>query len=124
MTCDEAVVAISALLDRELSEEENLLLQQHLEQCESCRALFAQLQQIESELPELDADVPETLASIVMDRIHFEKARSAHRRFWLVAAAVAAALAVVVLSSIGAIHLPELDMFGRASVSLFDILNP
>ena len=37
MTCDEAVRAIEAMLDREIDDDERMQLEAHLAECETCR---------------------------------------------------------------------------------------
>ena len=58
MNCDQALEAISAALDGELSAKERAQLEAHLAHCPSCAALFDELAGQSRLLRQLDCQVP------------------------------------------------------------------
>lgn len=65
MNCDEALLAISAALDGELSPAERVKLSEHLLSCASCRELAEDLRVLTEELGRSDREVPPSLAESV-----------------------------------------------------------
>ena len=127
MNCEQALAAISARLDGELSEAESRELDAHLASCASCRALAEELTELEAGLDSLPMeDAPDTLAPGVMRAIRAEKSqkpqkkKAAHRTAWLIAAAAAVAL---LLGAAGIIELPGFRGKGHASVSVGDVFK-
>jgi predicted anti-sigma-YlaC factor YlaD len=53
MSCEKFKLTMMAYLDKELSEEERALFEEHLETCESCRKELASFQGLERELAEM-----------------------------------------------------------------------
>ena len=127
MNCEQALAAISARLDGELSEAESRELDAHLASCASCRELLKELTELEAGLDSLPMeDAPDTLAPGVMRAIRAEKSqkpqkkKAPHRTAWLIAAAAAIAL---LLGAAGIIELPGFSGKGHASVSVGDIFK-
>ena len=124
MNCEQALAAISARLDGELSEAESRELDAHLVSCASCRALAKELTELEAGLDLLPMEeAPDTLVPGVMRAIRAEKSqrsqkkKAPHRTAWLIAAAAAIAL---LLGAAGIIELPGFRGRGHASVSVGD----
>lgn len=124
MDCEQALAAISARLDGELSEAESRELDAHLASCASCRALAKELTELEAGLDLLPIEeAPDTLVPGVMRAIRAEKSqrsqkkKAPHRTAWLIAAAAAIAL---LLGAAGIIELPGFRGRGHASVSVGD----
>ena len=102
MNCDEALIAISAYLDNELSKTESEELEAHLAECETCRQIYAELRGAEEAFCDAQEDVPATFHESVMARIRQEKQKKNKqplRIFWAVAAA-AAVIAVMLASGV------------------------
>lgn len=115
MNCDRALELMSAALDGELTAEEQAQLQAHLEACPDCRAVYAQMQTMDSFLQEADAEPPAALHADIMHAVRQEKAAS-RRRFWAPAGLIAAAAALVLLAgSRGLIDLPGFSRGAQAS---------
>lgn len=113
MNCEQALQAMSARLDGELPEDEARALDAHLRECAPCRALMAELTELDDGLKTLSVEPPETLAPGVMRAIRAEtakkqKKRTPHITTWLIAGAA------------GVIELPGFGEKGRASVSVGD----
>lgn len=122
MNCEQALQAMSARLDGELPEDEARALDAHLRECAPCRALMAELTELDDGLKTLSVEPPETLAPGVMRAIRAEtakkqKKRTPHITTWLIAGAAALALA---LGAAGVIELPGFGEKGRVSVSVGD----
>lgn len=116
MNCEQALQAMSARLDGELPEDEARALDAHLRECAPCRALMAELTELDDGLKTLSVEPPETLAPGVMRAIRAEtakkqKKRTPHITTWLIAGAAALALA---LGAAGVIELPGFGEKGRA----------
>lgn len=65
MNCDEALLAISAALDGEISPRERAALSEHLLACAGCRELAADLRVLTEELERSDREPPEELAAAI-----------------------------------------------------------
>lgn len=65
MTCEEALLAISAALDGELPPEARARLSEHLMQCESCRELAEDLRVLTNALEDSNREPPAGLAESV-----------------------------------------------------------
>ena len=72
MTCEEALLAISAALDGELPPRERAKLSEHLVQCESCRALAEDLRVLTDALEDSDREPPAGLAEAVRTAVAAE----------------------------------------------------
>ena len=94
MKCEDALILISGHLDNMNTAEEEADLQAHLSQCEACRELLKQFEQVDFATANLKEKAPEDLCAGVMARIKKETAGK-KRRPWL-SVAVAAALMVVI----------------------------
>ena len=75
MNCEQALQAMSARLDGELPEDEARALDAHLRECAPCRALMAELTELDDGLKTLSVEPPETLAPGVMRAIRAETAK-------------------------------------------------
>lgn len=100
MDCERALEAVSAALDGELTEAEQVQLEAHLSACPGCRALAEELSALNAALEENEPAPPPSLAEQVMERIagqskvvHLSAKRRQSTRRW---AGLAAALALVV----------------------------
>ena len=69
MNCDQALEAISAALDGELSAKERTLLDAHLADCPTCAALFDELAGQSRLLRQLDCQVPEDLTARILSQL-------------------------------------------------------
>lgn len=125
--CDEFLDLISAALDDELSAEENAALNEHLDQCCACRALFDDLRALhEASAHSEEIAAPDGFAQQVMDRIAAEPAQEDPARVvsfpskrkiyypWKKWAVSAAVVAVVVF---GAYSLPGFFSMGGSAPS-------
>lgn len=106
ISCEEALELINAKVDGEASVQEQQILEEHLTVCADCRALLADVTQIHTEMPLLNAPVPPTLSKDVMERIRTEKivpmvsaTHAARSRRWKSWAATAAVFGVVLLGA-------------------------
>lgn len=100
MSCEEALLAISAALDGELPPMERARLSEHLVQCESCRELAEDLRALTDALEDSDREPPAGLAQSVRAAVAKE-ARQKRRPPYLRAMAAMLALCV----GLGAISL-------------------
>lgn len=92
-SCETYAVALSALIDGELSDTERAEVLAHLEICQGCRDYFAELTVMHANLGEMEEfDVPEGFADGVMARLHEAPAakKRTPRAAWLSLAACAA----------------------------------
>lgn len=100
MTCEQALEAISASLDGELSAQDRLELEAHLADCPQCAALMEELSGQSLLLRQLDCAVPEELSSRILAHLSDQprpsgkKGRVIHWRRW---GALAACLVLVLL---------------------------
>ncbi len=70
MTCEEAVLLLSARLDGELTATEEAALKDHLARCPECRAIAAQLEELHSAVADMeDMSAPADFTRRVMDRL-------------------------------------------------------
>lgn len=110
MTCENAWEWMSAALDGELSAAEKAELDRHLAQCDSCRALFAELSAIHGACGGLDAAPPPGLKKQILNNLPPQEAPAPKRSgkvfsiHWKRWSAMAAAF---VLISLAAWRLPE-----------------
>lgn len=98
MNCDEALLAISAALDGELSPRERLKLSDHLLQCDTCRELAEDLRVLTEKLGQSDREVPPELAAKIRRAVaeEVQAAPAPKRRRAPYLRAVAAMLALCV----------------------------
>lgn len=80
MNCDEALLAISAALDGELSPAERVKLSEHLMSCESCRELAEDLRVLTEELGRSDQEAPPELFERVRRAVAEEQPTPKKRR--------------------------------------------
>lgn len=100
MTCDEALLAISAALDGELPPRERAKLSEHLVRCESCRALAEDLRVLTDALEDSDREPPAGLAESVRAAVAAEAPARKRRPPYL--STIAAMLALCIgLGGIG-----------------------
>lgn len=104
MNCEQALEAISAAMDGEISQAEQAALSEHLLRCEECRALAEDFGVLTAALDDSDREAPDDLARSVMDAVAAEEKRLVKKRRpalrpWL---NVAAALALVLCAAWGA----------------------
>ena len=72
MNCDTALEMMSAMLDGELTQQEQQMLQAHLDACESCRAVYAELAAMDAALRDDQTEPPAALRGNVMAAIRAE----------------------------------------------------
>lgn len=125
MNCDEALLAISAALDGELSPKERLKLSEHLLACESCRELAEDLRVLTEELSRSDREAPPGLAAAVRRAVAEEAQASPVPKKRPYLRAVAAMLALCVgLGGIGLFASGRMgmkgDCAGGAAPALFE----
>lgn len=100
MTCEEALLAISAALDGELPPRERAKLSEHLVQCESCRALAEDLRVLTDALEDSDREPPAGLAESIRAAVAAEPTARKRRPPYL--STIAAMLALCIgLGGIG-----------------------
>lgn len=117
MNCEEALALISSHIDGEATQEEETLLQAHLETCASCREILRAYEEINREMADLTSEPPGELISGVMERITeqpAEKKRS--RRFMFGSGTAIAAAAAVLVLLIGTGKIPDFRQ-GRATTA-------
>lgn len=121
MNCEQAAELMSAMLDGELTPQEQQALSAHLAQCEQCRALLEALRAADAAFKNEQSEPPACLREHVMAQIHRQSAQSKRRSVRnrvLGALAVAAAAAFILLSALDVIHLPGMNEVSHASVSV------
>ncbi len=104
MNCNEALVLIDAVIDRETTPEEEQLLQFHVNGCESCRKALHLSRSISSHVKNLEEPVPDSslletvqvrLSSGNYDKSPLSAGKPARRPFWRIAAVIPFAAALV-----------------------------
>ena len=117
MNCDEYLPLISGHLDGANSEFEERRLQEHLQTCESCRALLSQMEQNDALLKGSAAMPPADLTDRIMRQVRKEKQpkKSQAKRWIPVAVSGLAAAAVLALVIRGA--LPSIAVFRGAGAA-------
>jgi hypothetical protein len=108
--CENYIEQISALLDGELSPEQEAVLRTHIEGCADCRRVYDAFQGISGALSEELVKPPETLARGVMYKIERQK-KGAKRYMIGRFTAIAACFALILF---GAAHFGLLDGAGRS----------
>ncbi len=91
MSCERYLDLLSARLDGALTQEEERELMQHLQDCDACRAIARELEDIHSALAETpQVQPPKELAQGVMERIRAQRTarRTSMRRLGTLAAAL------------------------------------
>ena len=100
MNCEQALELISAMLDGELSPEEDAALQAHLELCPDCKRLADSLRGMDALLSSLEEPAPKSLKQGVLYRIDQASGKAKKPRRWFgpgtAIGAVAAALVLLV----------------------------
>lgn len=94
MECKEFLDLLSGRIDRENTQEEALLLQQHLSSCPRCRARLADFEAIDRIVADLSEDPPEGLAGNVMAQIRPPVKK---RRFIFGGGTLAAAIVLAIM---------------------------
>ncbi len=103
MNCKEALEWLSARQDGELEPEQEKLLEEHLQTCESCREIADFYKNLDGELAMLEQP-PAELVSGVMARIAQEKPK---KKRWYFGSATAVAAAAALLLVFGGTYLPQ-----------------
>lgn len=101
MNCDEALLAISAALDGELSPAERVRLSEHLVQCDTCRELAEDLRVLTEELERSDREIPQGLAANIRRAVAEEPPAPKRRRAPYLRAVAAMLVLCVGLGGIG-----------------------
>lgn len=124
MRCENALEKISALIDGELNEDEREEVQAHINDCASCRAVYAAYLGIDDALRQDAQEPPAALRENVMRAVRADKKKTASRPLKGILAAVLAAAAVfIVLCGAGVIDLPGFSEDGQANVSVGQTLR-
>ena len=98
MECEKYINLMNERLDGTISQTDDRELTAHLEECESCRGLFAVMSEIQKEIGNMTEEPPEELSRVVMNRIEEDKGVQKSRRFmWRKFTAVAAAAVALIL---------------------------
>lgn len=120
MNCEEYLHLMCGHMDGCNSEMEEKRLQQHLEHCEDCRALLAQLQENERLLGESIAEPPADLSARIMEAVRKEpKKKPSRKRFFTsIATAGLATAALLALVFFGGNGLPQLVTEDAAMVAM------
>lgn len=119
MNCEQALILLSGHLDGQNTQEEELVLQAHLEVCAECRALLDTFTAVDQGVAALEAEPPAALLSGVMERIKSAPPMGAQpkkHRFFFGPGTAVAAVAAVLLLVLGTGNLQNLQL-GRASVA-------
>ena len=108
MSCNEYLDLISGHLDGCNSEIEEKRLQQHLQGCEYCRTLLAQMQENDFLLSDNTVEPPADLSSRIMNAVRKEPKKTTKKRFFSsFAAAGLATAALLALVFFGKTALPS-----------------
>ena len=110
ISCERCEELINARLDGYLTEEEALLLEEHLAQCPDCRKLDRDLTTLHERLKNLSFDLPQDFAASVMARLGSVAFQPVKRKKRPWAAAVCAAAAVLLAVAIS----PQVLPFGSS----------
>ena len=96
--CDHYQELISSLIDRELTDEEDRALQEHMAECEDCRAMYAFMSGMSDSLNDSLEDLPEGLHENIMAQVRRQAIREKNRprQIWRVVASTAAIAVLVV----------------------------
>ena len=126
MKCDVYVPLLSAHLDGMNTAEEEKKLQKHLESCESCRELLAQMKENDQLLRCEEIPVPSDLTEKIMGNVRRTKKNKKPFYISLAASGLAAA-AVLALAFSGKVSVPtkeEQTQMTQASVQEFELRQP
>lgn len=127
MNCDEALLAISAALDGELSPRERAALSEHLLDCPGCRELAADLRVLTEELERGDREPPEELAAAIRNAVAEEakaspapkKRRAPYLRTVAAMLALCVCLGGIGLFAAGRMGMKKGDAAGGAAPALY-----
>lgn len=97
MNCETALELLSASLDGELTPDQAALLQAHLDQCPSCRALQTELTGLHAACGEMEALPPAELREQIMANLPPQ--RTGKVIYWKHWGAMAAAMAIIALAA-------------------------
>ena len=100
--CESYIDLMMCSIDRETTPQEEAELQNHLAQCERCRALYETYRALDAGLQATEEEPPENLTRAVMNGIHAEQQERSPKhllkRFRFTAIAAAAAILVLVFA--------------------------
>ncbi|MCQ2421233.1 MAG: zf-HC2 domain-containing protein [Clostridia bacterium] len=125
MNCEKMMELMSEKLDGCISPEDEKILTDHLDKCESCRALYETLSNLDDAVRDCQMEPPAALHDGVMEAIRQEKNGKTSRKTWsLVAAIAAVAAAFVILAGAGLVQLPGMTDGQKANtVSMSDAVG-
>lgn len=103
MKCEDALLLISGHIDGENTPQEAQLLQEHLADCEACRAVLEAWTEVDMGIASLTEEAPADLCEKVMASIGAPK----KKQRWLPVLAAAAAVALVI--GLGSGHMPAMQ---------------
>ena len=125
MNCEKTAELINEKLDGCISPENEKLLTDHLDTCESCRALYEALAGLDDAIKDCQMEPPAALHEGVMQSIHREKSGRTSRKTWGAVASVAAVAAVfAILAGVGLVQMPGMQNGQKANtVSMSDAVG-
>jgi len=97
--CNKYQDMISRLLDEDLSDKEKIELEEHMENCEECKAMYGAFSAVSLSLSEDLEEVPENLKDNIMNAVRKESVQNnkANRKVWKSWLAAAACLALIIV---------------------------
>lgn len=100
--CESYIDLMMRSIDRDTTPQEEAKIQNHLAQCETCRALYETYRALDAGIVAAEEEPPETLTRAVMNSIHAEQRERSPRhllkRFRFTAVAATAAILVLVFA--------------------------
>lgn len=94
--CNQFQQMISAMLDEELSADEERALRAHIEACEDCRCIYNAFAGLSAAMKDTLADPPELLAKGIMYKINLQEGKTKRPFHWGRFTMLAACLALVI----------------------------
>lgn len=105
MSCDFDILLLSGHIDAMNTPEEERQLSEHLNSCEQCRALLAQMQKNDENIRILEAKVPQDLTQRIMQQVKNQPKKP--KRYRTLITCGLAAAAVLAIAFVGKLALPE-----------------
>lgn len=126
MACERYLDLIFKKIDKEISDEEDALLSEHMSECESCRTDFLELSRVEHALNNIpEYDVPDTFAGAVTDKLRVnptgKKKRGYKPYFSLAAACIVLVIVLFYNAFDGSLYDP--DKLTKANTADMAVLN-
>lgn len=122
MNCEKALEQLSAMLDGELGDAEELALREHLAACPTCQAVFETMRDIDAAIAEAQLEPPAALRENVMREVRTGSRRQSKRRVTVAVIGTAAAIALI-LGALGQIDLPGFSGWQQSTASLHGLVE-